>query len=312
LKGENITVNKPGRIGTTWVFDMFAAIFIFAIVQPVRAEQFDEGLIERIRAASHMVPGDSPLEVRFQGFVSYAGLLSAYVEDAPSDVVAGVVGVFQIRFPDAWIMVDGGADKEMIQWEAEFSDEDYELVGEAFRGASLIVATHAHADHIAGLVRGPLAIDAARRALLTSEQLETLVEGPDHPGIQISQEHADQFLSVRYEELLPIAKGVVLIKAPGHSVDSQFVYVELEAGTEILLVGDVVWVTTALESGSQKPLDVSSDVGEDRDALMSQIEWLQQVRKSGIHIVVAHDARALDVLINNGVIKDGVYLGRAD
>ena len=268
------------RLGHSFVnrLDIVAVILILAILQPVQAQQFDD----------------------------------VYVEDAPADVVQGVVGVFQIRFPSGWIMVDGGADKEMIEWEVEFSDENYELVGEALRGASLIVATHAHADHIAGLVHGPFAPDATRRALLTSEQLETLVVGPDHPGIQISQEHAEQFLSVGYEELLPIAKGVVLIKAPGHTVDSQIVYVNLDSGTEILLVGDVVWVTAALESGSQKPLDVSSDVGEDRDALASQIQWLQQVQQNGPHIAVAHDARALDVLIDKDVIKKDVDLGSSD
>lgn len=301
-----------GHSGIIRIGEIVVVVLILAIVQPVQAQQFDDGLIERVRAASRMIPGDLPLEVRFQGFAYYSEPLSAWVEDAPSDLAPGAVGVFQIRFPDGWIMVDGGAGKEMIDWEVEFSEEDYELVGEAFRGASLMVATHEHADHIAGLIRGPWAGAAARRALLTKEQLETLVEGPDHPSIQISQERADQFLSVRYDELLPIAKGVVLIKAPGHTPGSQIVYVKLDSGTEMLLVGDVVWVMTAIESGSQRPLALSSKLGENRDALTSVIRWLQQVRQNGPHIVIAHDAAALDVLIEKGVIKDGLYLGRSN
>lgn len=293
------------------IVKIVAVILVFTIAQPARAQQFDDGLIERVRAASRMVPGDLPLEVRVQGFLYYSGPLSLWVEDAPSDVVPAVLGVFQIRFSNDWIMVDAGAEKEIL-WDGDFSDTDYALVGEALRGASLIVATHEHSDHIAGLVRGPWAADAARRALLTTEQLETLVEGPDHPSIQISQEHADQFLSVRYDELLPIAQGVVLIKAAGHTPGSQIVYVKLDSGTEILLVGDVVWLTVALESGSQKPLSVSTELGEDRNALIQQIKWLQKMQKTSTHIVVAHDARALDVLIEKGVIKDGVYLGRSD
>jgi glyoxylase-like metal-dependent hydrolase (beta-lactamase superfamily II) len=305
-------MNKFGHSNITRIAEIIAVIFIFAIAQTAQTQQFDDRLIERVRAASHMIPGDLPLEVRFQGFVSYSGPLSAWVEDASSDTYPGVIGVFQIRFPDGWIMVDGGADEGMISWEAEFSDEDYELVGEALRGASLIIATHEHADHIAGLVSARWATDVARRALLTTEQLETLVEKPDHPSIQISQEHADQFLSVRYDELLPIAPGVVLIKAPGHSAGSQIVYTKLDSGIEILFVGDVVWVTAALESSSQKPLSVSSKVGEDRDALMSQMQWLQKVRQNGPYIVVAHDIRTLDMLIKKGVIKDGMYFGRSN
>ena len=307
-------MNRSGHSDITRIAEIVAVILFLAIVQPVQAQQFDEGLIERVRAASRMVPGDLPLEVRFQGFLYMSGPLSDYVEDAPSDVIPGVIGVFQIRFRDDWIIVDAGAEKEIVWREGgKFSDEDYALVGEALQGASLIVATHEHADHIAGLVRGPWATDAARRALLTTEQLETLVEGrPNHPSIQISQEHADQFLTVRYDDLLPIAQGVVLIKAAGHTAGTQIVYVKLDSGTEILLVGDVVWMTAALESGSQKPLGISTELGEDRNALIAQIKWLQKMQKTSTHIVVAHDARALDVLIEKGVIKDGLYLGRSD
>ena len=90
------------------------------------------------------------------------------------------------------------------------------------------------------------------------------------------------------------------------------VYVKLDSGTEILFVGDVVWMTAALDSGSQKPAGISSEIGEDRDALIEQIKWLQELRKRGLEIVVAHDARAIDELIENGLIKDGAYTGKSN
>lgn len=305
-------MNKHGRGNFRRIFNVLAAFLILATLQPANAQLFDDTLIQRVRAASRMVPGHLPLELRFQVFAHYSGPMSSWVEDGSSEVVPGVIGVFQIRFPDGWIMVDAGGEKEMIQWDVEFSDEDYELVGKALRGANMIVVSHEHADHIAGLVRGRWAADAARRALLTSEQLESLIKGPDHPGIQLSRQRAEQFLSVKYDQLLPISPGVVLIKAPGHSAGSQMVFVKLDNGTELLLVGDAVWVTTALERGSQKPLDVSSRLGEDRDVLASQIQWLRQLRHDGLYVVVAHDAPALDVLIDMGIIKDGVRLSRSD
>ncbi|MFT5499934.1 MAG: glyoxylase-like metal-dependent hydrolase (beta-lactamase superfamily II) [Woeseiaceae bacterium] len=305
-------MNENGRSCIRRIFKSFAAFLILATLQPAHAQLFDDTFIERVRATSQMIPGHLPLELRFQVFAHYSGPMSSWVQDGSSAVVPGVIGVFQIRFPDSWIMVDAGAEKEMIQWEVEFSEEDYELVGQALRGANMIVATHEHADHIAGLVRGTWAADAARRALLTSEQLEALVIGPDHPGIQISRSRAEQFLSVKYDRLLPISPGVVLIKAPGHSAGSQIIFVNLDDGTELLLVGDVVWVTTALESGSQRPLALSARLGEDRDALASQIQWLQQMRQDGLRVVVAHDAPALDALIDMGVIKSGVYLAESD
>jgi len=305
-------MNKRGHSNIRRICKFLAAFLILARLQPALAQQFDDGLIDRVRAASRMIPGDRPFEVRFQRFVNYSGSLTEWVENAQPDVVQAVIGVFQIRFSDGWIMVDAGADEDKISWEVDFSAQDYELVGAALRGASLVVATHEHADHIAGLIRGPWANDVARRALLTVEQLENLVEGPDHPGIQISQEQADQYLSVRYHELLPIAQGVVLIKAPGHSPGSQFVYVRLGNETELLLVGDVVWVTTALVSGSQRPLALSDKLDEDRHAITSQIRWLQQMQQDGLHIIIAHDGPAHDVLVENGVIKDGAYLGKSE
>jgi hypothetical protein len=42
------------------------------------------------------------------------------------------------------------------------------------------------------------------------------------------------------------------------------------------------------------------------------MQWLQKMLKTSTHVVVAHDAHAIDVLIEKGVIKDGVYLGRSD
>jgi glyoxylase-like metal-dependent hydrolase (beta-lactamase superfamily II) len=299
--------------GIIHIAEIVTAILTLAIGQPAISQQFDSDLIERTRAASRMVPGDLPFEVRFQGYNYWSWPLSYAVEGAPSDMFPGNHGVFQIRFSNGWIMVDAGADKEIV-WEKgdTFSDEEFALVGAALRGASLIVATHEHHDHIGGVVRGPWAADASRRAMLTTEQLEALMTRPNHPSIRISQEHADQFLSVSYDELLPIAPGVVLIKAAGHTPGSQMVYVKLESGTEMLFVGDVVWMAAALDSGSQKPVSISSEVGEDRDALAEQIKWLQELRRTGLAIVVAHDARAIDELIENGLIKDGAYTGKSN
>jgi glyoxylase-like metal-dependent hydrolase (beta-lactamase superfamily II) len=44
--------------------------------------------------------------------------------------------------------------------------------------------------------------------------------------------------------------------AAGHMAGSQFVYVKLDGGTEILLVGDVVWMSSAL--GHKQPVTIIS------------------------------------------------------
>ena len=279
-------------------------------IQSASGQSFDDDLIDRARTASRMIPGDLPLDVRFEGIVHWEEPLSVWVQHAPSDMHPAVIGVFQIRFPDGWIIVDAGGDKEILF--DEFSDESYARVGEALRKANLIVITHEHHDHVAGLVRGPWAEEVRGSAMLTKEQLQTLITKPNDPKIQITQEDADQFLSVQYDELLPIAPGVVLIKAPGHTPGSQIVFVRQDSGTEMILIGDLVWMTAAFELGSQKPLKISMELGEDRDALATQLTWLRNVIQTTTHVVVAHDALALDAQMQAGVIKNGLYLGRSE
>lgn len=232
-------------------------------------------LIERVRAASQMTPDKAQIEARFQSFARYSAPMSAYRECASDDVVHGVVGTFQIRISDDWIMVDGGAEEEMISWDVEFSADDHVHVGQVSRAASLIVVTHENVDHTAGIVRGPWEANLSKRALLTSKQLEMLIAGPAHLTIQVSPERASQYLSVSYRELLPIAKGAVLIKAPGQTPGSQMIYVKLERSTEFLLVDDIVWVASAIDCGSKRPFALSSRLSEGGNSLAAQIRWLQ-------------------------------------
>ena len=305
-------MTKTVKKNAVWIVATVALGITVLLIQPAQAQSFDDGLIDRARTASRMIPGRPPVEVRFQGFFYWTSPLSNWFEDGSSEIVDNVIGVFQIRFSDGWIMVDAAAEKELL-WDGDFSDDEYELIGDGLRGARMIVATHEHSDHIAGVIRGPWASDIEAKSLLTIEQLETIVAGPSYdPEFKISQEHADRFVSVKYEELLPIAPGVVLIKAPGHTPGTQIVYVLLHDNTEMLLVGDVVWNTGALESVSQKPLEASTNLGEDREALVPQMKWLKTMLDTSTHVVVAHDANAIDVLIEKGVIKDGVFLGTLD
>lgn len=276
---------------------------------PAFSQEFDASLLDKARAALNMVPGDAPLEIRFQDFIELSGPISSWVSDAGDEVVPMVIGVFQICFPDGWIMVDAGADREVLY--DDFSHENYAIIGKALAKANMTVLTHEHDDHAGTLVRGPFAETASRRALFTVEQLDTLVAGSNNPMVQISREHADQFRAVSYDEVLPIAPGVVLIKAPGHTPGSQIVFVELDSGVEILLVGDIVWHKTGLDRGLQKGTAAES-LGEDREALVPQLQWLKEVRDGGPHIVISHDWQALEAQIEEGVIAHGLYLEAPD
>lgn len=56
---------------------------------PGHSQEFDADLLNRARAALTMVPGNSPLEVRFQEFIELSAPLSVYVADAGDESVPG-------------------------------------------------------------------------------------------------------------------------------------------------------------------------------------------------------------------------------
>ncbi len=305
-------MSKNNICHPVWKASNAALVIAILLLQSAHGQTFDDGLMDRVRSVSHMIPGKLPVEVRFQDFFHWKQPLSGLYEGGSPEIVDNVIGVFQIRFSDGWIMVDAAVEKELL-WDGDFSNGNYALIGDGLRGARMIVATHEHSDHIAGVIRGPWASAAEAKSLLTTEQLETIVAGPSYePEFIISQEHADRFVSVKYDELLPIAPGVVLIKAPGHSPGSQIVYVLLHDNTEMLLVGDVIWNTGALDNVSQKPMDASVRLNEDREAILPQMKWLKSILGTSTHLVVAHDAKAMSALIEKGVIRDGIILGTSD
>jgi glyoxylase-like metal-dependent hydrolase (beta-lactamase superfamily II) len=268
-------------------------------------------ILDRARVASIMIPGDLPLEVRFQGISKWSAPLSGYVKGATDDSAPWVIGVFQIRFPSGWIMVDAGASKEYMGSDG-FSDGDYETVGEALARADMNILTHEHYDHAASLYRGVWADAAGQRAMLTVEQIDSILAAtPDGLIIPASRDETDKFFAVSYEDLLPIAPGVVLVKAPGHTLGSQMVFVVLASGAEILLVGDVVWHKSQIETASQKG-PISDGLGEDRRALTAQIEWLREVSETDTHVVIAHDLLALEAQFSEGVLTNGLYSTKHD
>jgi len=133
----------------------------------------------------------------------------------------------------------------------------------------------------------------------------------DHPqpSATLDAARARRFLVVDYQRALPIAPGVVLIRAPGHTPGSQMVYVKLASGREVVLVGDVVWHTAGIETGQQKPDSTSKQMREDRVAIGQEIAWLKQdVVPAGIVVAVSHDGTALQHLVQQGVLTTGLDL----
>jgi glyoxylase-like metal-dependent hydrolase (beta-lactamase superfamily II) len=278
---------------------------------------FTDTLLARARAAARVVPGDLPHSVHYLKFAEFKTPLSGAVEGAGDEVVEGAYTVFQVRYSQGWIMVDAGVDREVETDTSVTIDQDrYQRVQEALRGANLILVTHEHHDHVAGVIHTPARDILARKTVLTRAQVQTLLaRSPgkiplgSSPLIHLTPRDAAKYLVIDYEQLYPVAPGVVLLKAPGHTPGSQMVYVRLASGHEVLLVGDIAWFMAGIERRLQKPRAVSREMREDRAALQAQLDWLSGLTKrQHIVLVNCHDDAWLRSLVGRGILKDDLDL----
>jgi glyoxylase-like metal-dependent hydrolase (beta-lactamase superfamily II) len=269
---------------------------------------FTDSLLGQVRAAAASTAGERPLSVGVMKIVESAGPLRNYVDVADSTRVPSCFPVFQIRYRDRWIVVDAALDSQAIDEyygarRPSFHGDRYDRLQTALRDAERVVLTHEHLDHAVGVERGPYFRTVAAKTLLTEEQLRTFLTPPSRGVVRLSPDSAALFPVLRYGVLYPLAPGVVLIKAPGHTPGSQFVYVQLGDGKEILLLGDLAWQHEGLSEDRQKPEATSRALSEDRAEIRPQLDWARRIWQEGrVAIVLSHDSRLLDSLVARGVL----------
>jgi hypothetical protein len=95
--------------------------------------------------------------------------------------------------------------------------------------------------------------------------------------------------------------GLVLIKSPGHSPDSQMVFIRLQSGRDILHSVDSAWT---MENIRQVKGKAAPWVKEDVPAILGQLRWLRHVDETerNLTILVTHDNKRFDALTRAGTI----------
>ncbi len=268
-----------------------------------------DGLLDDVRRAAALAPGDLPLAVRVVTLGRITAPLARMVEGGAADTtVIGGYPVFQVRYPHGWVMVDAAMDRAFFRDSTTFSQTTYDSIQLALRDARLVVITHEHHDHVAGVLRSPYLAQIRGHTLLTREQVRTLMEHPSSPMVRIDSATAAGYLVNSYEGFEPVAPGVVLIKTPGHTPGSQLVYVRLASGQEIIIAGDVAWNMRGITRQALLPEATSRALGEDRAAIPAQLAWVDRVSRQGPVIVVSHDQAWIDTLLSRGVLLPGLDL----
>ncbi len=270
--------------------------------------QTPDSLLTTVRALGGAIPGELPIAVSYLNAYEDSGTVGNAVDGAGSSKAFSVTGVFQVRFRHGWIMVDAAMDSAALHRGRSFKADNFAKIETALEKANLIVITHEHVDHVQPLVKGPIADQVAPHTLLTREQIETLLTKPKVAFTSMDSSQVSRYLVVEYERALPIAPGVVLIKAAGHTPGSQMVYVKLVSGREMILIGDIAWRALGVDTQRQKPDSTSRFMSEDRAAIAKQLAWLKGVQAQGISVVVSHDGTQLQSLAKRGVLSEGLVL----
>ncbi len=258
-----------------------------------------------IRHVAAIIPGRRPLRINLLKFAESRRTKNFSVKGAAADPSVQARTVFQVVYADGYVMVDAGMDQQVHKFfgrgvEEPYDSEAAKQVERALRGARLIVVTHEHGDHVAGVIRTPLANELAPKTILTRTQVQTLITNPQLPEIKLTEEMAGRYIVVDYDKYLPLAPGVAIIKAPGHTPGSQMIYIALESGKEYLLVGDAAWHMDGvrLVRGKDAPW-----VTEDEHALMDQLRWLNGLStEHNLFIVASHDAEEHREFIQKGIL----------
>lgn len=263
--------------------------------------------IDEVRRTAALIPGRRPLRINFLTFAESRRTKNFSVKDAPAIPSVQARTAFQVIYQDSYVMVDAGMDLQVHRFFGRGVEEPYDAdaarqVERAVAGARLIVVTHEHGDHVAGVVHSPQAGTLAPKTILTKSQVQVLTSTPQMPEIRLTDQEARRYVVVDYEKYFPLAPGMALIKAAGHTPGSQMVYVALESGREYLLIGDAAWHMDGVRfvKGKDAPW-----VTEDQNAVIDQLRWLNELSRteSGLVIVASHDQEQHAELVDKRLLS---------
>src|SRR5579884_769666 len=146
--------------------------------------------IAAVRQTASLIPGDKPLRINVVKFAESRRTRNFSVKGAPKEPSIQARTAFQVVYRDGTVMVDSGMDLQVHKFFGRGQEEPYfadanARVQQALRAAKLIVMTHEHGDHVAGVIRTPFFNELAPKTILTRAQVKTLTEDPQLPEIRL-------------------------------------------------------------------------------------------------------------------------------
>ena len=270
----------------------------------------DLGVIRRL---ANLLPGAKPVAVNGIRVAASIRSRKFVIEGGDDTPVTMPRTAFQVVYPDGTVMIDSGLDRKTHdsfstpdKREPYFADQFAQLQ-HALNQARMIVLTHFHADHVAGVTRAANYGDLAAKTIISAETAECLLNTPHRPHLAMTADEIGQMTVIGYRQYYPVAPGLVLIKAHGHAADHQMVYIALQSGREILHSVDVGWVLDNIREIKGK---AAPWVKEDVPAVIGQLRWLNGVLRDepNVILLVTHDDELFAQCARSGAIGGALKL----
>lgn len=298
----------------SFVFAVTLVSFIFSpqLYAMDSVPPYSQNLLQTVQQQASSVPGDFPIAIHYAEYATTKRTMADSIEggDAKVPYIQSRTA-YQIVYPSGTIMVDSGMTKQMNVFfgkaeDLTYSSQTNEQIQTALLKSKKVIITHEHGDHVGGVIQTKYFNQLAPKTLLTFQQANSLENNPQMPAMKLSKEQVNQFDLVDFREYLPVAPGVVLIKAPGHTAGEIMVYVKLQNNEQYIIAGDVSWTYQGIQSQTTKPLSQIKRIQENPEQIKQELAWLHNAAQQNIHIIINHDEEHHQDFVKKGLLIQGL------
>lgn len=212
---------------------------------------------------------------------------------------------FKLNFPEQAVLIDPAWTAEQqakFEMATDYDDKLFQTLVEALGTSEAFLATHFHQDHIGSVYAVADYEHLIPKFVLPKEQY-AYASAYTSPVWSFPQEKVSYLQPTAMESYEKVFPGVVLIKAGGHTVGSQLIYVQLSNDKGFLFVGDIALHQDNITEVQSPGFDYPE---ADLNRVLGVLREVKRVQAShNVHVVVAHDGAQLTAYHEAGLIQKG-------